>query len=405
MGVSMSVGRPHALQAWRNPWPWIAVVVCLGLAGLGAAPWAWAQEAPAAEEAEEAEDEAEAPATMSGGNWLPIPIFITEPAIGIGLGAALAYIHPRAEESGPTSKVATPQSVGGTGSGKKQPPDITGVAAAYTDNDTWAAGIGHSASWRRDRIRYTGALAYADINASLYPAGREFGFNLEGSFLFQDVKFRLASSNFFLGGKLFGLDSAAAFDLQLPPEIPLPAGEGDFQDVGLAVQGFFDARDNTFTPNRGQLFTLDVWRYDEALGGDFSYWRTKLQALSFHQLHPSFVLGLRLDAAAVSGDPPFWGYPWITLRGVPAMRYQNELVGVVEVEGRWNVMRRWALVGFYGIGATEGDILVFDDESGVDAIGTGVRYLFLPDLDLWVGVDVAWGPEDTAGYIQVGHAW
>jgi hypothetical protein len=87
------------------------------------------------------------------------------------------------------------------------------------------------------------------------------------------------------------------------------------------------------------------------------------------------------------------------------MRYQNELVGVVEIEGRWNVLRRWALVGFFGKGATAGDTPVFDDANDVDAIGAGVRYLYVPDLDLWVGADVAWGPEDTAWYIQVGHAW
>jgi hypothetical protein len=402
MVLSMSTPRWRVRRPRRTASPWLAVGLGFCLAA-GAAPSAWAQEAPPAEASDD--EESDTPATPSKGSWLPIPIFITEPAIGIGLGAALGYIHPRADETGTLSTVATPQSVGGTGSGRKRPPDISGVAAGYTDNDTWAAGVGHSASWRRDRVRYVGALAYADINASLYPADRELGFNLEGTFLFQDVKLRLASSDFFLGGKLFALDTETAFRIEAPSEPPLPQWEGDYQDVGLAVQGFFDARDNTFTPNRGQLFTLDVWRYDEALGGDFSYWRTSLRAQSFHQLHPSFVLGLRFDASAVSGDPPFWGYPWITLRGVPAMRYQNELVGVVEIEGRWNVLRRWALVGFFGKGATAGDTVVFDDANDVDAIGAGVRYLYLPDLDLWVGADVAWGPEDTAWYIQVGHAW
>jgi opacity protein-like surface antigen len=396
-----SVVRSRCRRRRWGPSPWIAVVLGLCLAAAGAAPSVWAQEAPPAADT----TDSDTPDTVSKGSWLPIPIFITEPAIGIGLGAALGYIHPRAEEAGTLSTVATPQSVGGTGSGRKRPPDISGVAAGYTDNDTWAAGVGHSASWRRDRIRYVGAAAYADINASLYPADRELGFNLEGTFLFQDVKLRLGSSDFFLGGKLFALDTETAFRIQAPSEPPLPHWEGDYQDVGLAVQGYFDARDNTFTPNRGQLFTLDVWRYDEALGGDFSYWRANLEAQSFHQLHPRFVLGLRLDASAASGDPPFWGFPWITLRGVPAMRYQNELVGVVEIEGRWNVLRRWALVGFFGKGATAGDTVVFEDANDVDAIGAGVRYLYLPDLDLWVGADVAWGPEDTAWYIQVGHAW
>jgi len=46
----------------------------------------------------------------------------------------------------------------------------------------------------------------------------------------------------------------------------------------------------------------------------------------------------------------------ITLRGVPALRFQNELVGVVEAEIRWNIFTRWAVVGFAGTGSTAGDV-------------------------------------------------
>ena len=49
--------------------------------------------------------------------------------------------------------------------------------------------------------------------------------------------------------------------------------------------------------------------------------------------------------------------------------------------------------------------LVYDDESGIVAGGVGGRYLFRPQDSLWIGVDVAKGPEDTYAYIQVGHAW
>ena len=37
--------------------------------------------------------------------------------------------------------------------------------------------------------------------------------------------------------------------------------------------------------------------------------------------------------------------------------------------------------------------------------GLGVRYLFAADLGLWIGADLARGPEDDVFYIQVGHAW
>ena len=57
------------------------------------------------------------------------------------------------------------------------------------------------------------------------------------------------------------------------------------------------------------------------------------------------VLGLRLDLDTAGGEPPLWGYPWVTLRGVPALRYQNETTGVVETELWWNIDDRWAAPG------------------------------------------------------------
>ena len=41
----------------------------------------------------------------------------------------------------------------------------------------------------------------------------------------------------------------------------------------------------------------------------------------------------------------------------------------------------------------------------VVAGGIGGRFLFRPQDSLWVGIDVAKGPEDWVLYIQVGHAW
>jgi hypothetical protein len=127
---------------------------------------------------------------------------------------------------------------------------------------------------------------------------------------------------------------------------------------------------------------------------------------SFHPLaHEKLVLGLRLKADGARGAPPLWGYPWIELRGVPALRYQNEYTGVVETELRWNLYDRWATLVFGGVGATGGDVPRFVDEDGVLAWGIGGRYLFRPQDRLWVGLDLARGPEQNVAYIQVGHAW
>ena len=62
-------------------------------------------------------------------------------------------------------------------------------------------------------------------------------------------------------------------------------------------------------------------------------------------------------------------------------------------------------IGFLGCGATDGDLVQFESQDPLVAGGIGGRSLFADDLGLWVGVDVARGPEEYVGYIQVGHAW
>jgi hypothetical protein len=107
----------------------------------------------------------------------------------------------------------------------------------------------------------------------------------------------------------------------------------------------------------------------------------------------------------VDGRLPFYAYPWVKLRGIPALRYQGKTVGMIEVEGRWNIRPRWAVLGFAGIGAVDGDDPAFQTRDDIIAGGVGGRYLFMPDQGLWLGVDVARGPEDWYAYINVGHAW
>jgi hypothetical protein len=287
---------------------------------------------------------------------------------------------------------------------------MTVAAGAYTENGTWFAGGGHVGHWKQDRIRYTGFISVMNLNIDFYAGNQPIAFNIDGGFLLQQIKFRLGKSNFFVGGKWIFFDSTAridGLDEILPPEWPGAGLLDGFESTnsGLGVVGYYDGRDNVFTPGTGQEAELEITRYDEAIGGDFDYWYLHAKVLSFHKLHEKFALGLRLDGEAVDGDVPFYGYPFVQLRGVPAMRYQDQRVLNLEVEGRWQFWKRWSLVGFVGRGFTDGDIPRFDTDENIVTFGGGFRYLIARKFNMHVGVDVARGPEDTAFYLQMGNAW
>lgn len=64
------------------------------------------------------------------------------------------------------------------------------------------------------------------------------------------------------------------------------------------------------------------------------------------------VTGVRFESLLSSGNTPFYMQPFISLRGVPVLRYQGQLTFLLEAEQYFNVYRRWGLVAYAGYGRT-----------------------------------------------------
>jgi hypothetical protein len=336
---------------------------------------------------------------------LPIPIFITEPAIGEGLGVALALFHPVKGGKRSATRVATMDSIGDIPGERQAPPVVTALAGGYTNNDTWFAGVGHSNNFRNDSIRYTGGIAAARVNSRIYVGNLPLKFSMESAIIYQDLKFRLGNSDFLLGAAFSYLDADNRFGISLPDDLDDDPFATELKNSGAAVKLSYETRDNTMSPRRGQLVEASLWRYDEAIGGDYDYWSAKFKALSFHKLSEKITLGLRAEVSGVDGRVPFFAYPYVNLRGIPALRYQNKIAGAVEVEGRYLIRPRWEVSVFGGLGYASDDLLIFDNPGSLYNFGLGGRYKVFNAHNVWMGIDIARGPEDWNWYIQVGHPW
>ena len=337
------------------------------------------------------------------GNFLALPIFITEPAIGEGLGLGLIYFHK--DDKADTPVVSTPNSLVKPGKKSKPPPTATGVFGFYTSNQTAGVGLGHSGSYFDDRLRVVGALASMQVNAALFLSDMPVNFGLDGEFVYLRLEHRLGSSNVFLGVSASSMNADADFKIGAPDPNAGRLADFSFQTAGLAGSALYDSRDNSMMPGQGQLFDLTLWRYDEAIGSDFDYWSLRFKAHSFHQLSKRWVLGLRLDVSTVEDDPPFFAVPYVSLRGIPAMRYQAKTAGVVEIEGRYNFGEKWAGVVFAGAGFTDSGDSILDTDDTKNAFGVGLRFRAIKEQNVWLGLDIAKGPEEYAWYIQMGHPW
>ena len=218
------------------------------------------------------------------------------------------------------------------------------------------------------------------------------------------AKYRLGDTHFWAGLGYAFVTADVAFDA--PAETPgLPDYRGETDIGGLTPSVTFDTRDNIFTPIRGTYVEGSVSLFADELGGDDDFERGRLVAMQFIPFGDRFYLGLRGDAAFSSGDVPFYLRPFVSLRGVPALRYQGDETAQLEVELRWQFWKRLSAVGFGGVGEAWTDAERADDSGAVTTIGTGVRYEIARRYGIHVGADVAFGPEETAFYVQFGSAW
>jgi hypothetical protein len=333
--------------------------------------------------------------------FFPVPIIVTEPAVGFGIGAAVAYFH----EPKPLDASEHPHS---------GPPSISVGFGAVTDNDTYLYGAAHSGVWKDDHVRYLGALAGASVNLKFYPGTRTGGsddegirFNVDGIFLYQQLQFRLKESNWWVGATYLYINANNTFRLGDGDPDPgdLPDPQFDFNQAGLGAYIEYDGRNSTFTPTDGLRALLEYRNYDDNWGSDFDYDHWLGAFYHYTPIGEYSSLGVRLEGEKVSGDVPFFGYPYVNLRGIPALRYQGEEVITAELEYLWGFTPRWTLALFGGVGNTNNVDLFNNPDETVAAGGVGFRYRLARKLGLQAGVDLARGPEDTAIYLTIGSAW
>ena len=265
--------------------------------------------------------------------FFPVPMIITEPAIGYGLGAALVFLHDPLSGRVPDGETFDPQSK--DAEGKLIPPSISALFGMYTENDTWMTGGAHMGVWKNDNIRYMGALATGSVNIKVYRTilDRELTINtnIEPDILYQGLKFRLAGSRFFAGASYLLLDTGT--------EIAVagldPSFKKNSRDAAVIFNLEYDSRNTIFTPTDGISSTIEASLFREAVGSDTEFEKYKAKIYYFTPMSKTIVLGLRGDIETIKGedgDIPFYQYPFVDLRGVPAMRYQGEDVGVAEFE-------------------------------------------------------------------------
>ena len=328
--------------------------------------------------------------------FLPMLEPVTEPAIGYGAWFGPMFI------SKPT----------GTEKPGWVTPNLTYVGGMWTETNSWGVLAMDLRQWMDKRLQTLFVVLYASLKLDFHGIGENallkdnpIHYTLTPLLGMAKLKYRLGMSNFWVGaGYQY---STTTVNMDIPQErFPQVQDIRKDSDVGGVLASFtFDSRDNIFTPLSGTLGEISGTFFSKALGGDAAFQSYSATVLQYYSPDPTVTFGIRGDGLAAFGDAPFYMYPYVTLRGAAAMRYQGEQVAQVEFETRWQFWNRFSLIGFVGYGMAWNNFEYLENQINIWTYGTGLRYELARRYGLHFGVDVAWSPDDFAIYLQFGSAW
>ena len=330
--------------------------------------------------------------------FMPVPLIITEPAVGYGGGLVLLFFHKQKKKYD-----------------IKVPPNITGVVGLGTQNKTWIAGVFHFHVWGPDKVRYFGAVSKPMINVKYYGNNNDYlskkplKLNLNAWVLVQRVQVRIAKSNLFAGGSYIYFTTENSVDT-LPgrPIINEIIKKLERRSTISLLQSMinWDSRDNIFTPRTG-LNTGFIFSYNATwLGADEDFYKLNPYFLGYQSISNKIFSGWRFDADFMLGDAPLYALPFIELRGVPALRYQSDNTMLIETQWDFIIRKRWSLDVFAGTGKAFPSFSQFGPSQWVYNYGVGFRYKMASALGMWAGIDFAFSNNNEfAFYIIIGTAW
>ncbi|MGF1777615.1 BamA/TamA family outer membrane protein [Vibrio nomapromontoriensis] len=320
--------------------------------------------------------------------FLPVPFMITDPAIGFGGGVAAVFFHETAEQK--KIRKENPEKVTSIA------PSMSGIVALGTENGTKIGGGFHQGNWKDDSIRLDVGAFNANININYFGFGAPIEMNTQGNYIYADLDFRIAGSNFFAGAGYHYMDGHVIFGRD-------KSTQTSDKDVRVDMRMLYENVDNPFSPTDGIKAKVIYSDYSARWGGENEHQRINVDVRSYYSINDTWQAAWRVNGVTTNGDVPFYARPYVEMRGITAMRYQGDNIAVAEAQIGYNITPRWQLVGFTGIGTA----FEHTDKTAHwnNMAGVGFRHTIARQLGIKWGVDAARSQHDTTIQIKFGSAF
>jgi len=328
------------------------------------------------------------------GNFVLVPIPVSNPTVGTGLLGVAMYLHPK------------PQGA------EEVPNDTSGIGALYTNNDTWFVGGFHNASWDNDRYRFMGAIGKGRLVLRYYGTGSDVPADATGIEYIMNISLASAqlqtrlpgTEDWFAGFRYVYMESENVFDLSnifpnLPPtEINIPLRSG-----GLGLLLTYDSRNDNYYPTRGQYLQLGVTDFNENWGGDLNFRKSTNSYSYYYPFTDKTVLALRARLETSSDTTPFFYLSTLDMRGFSRSRYMAKFTLSTHAELRHKFTNRWGMIAFMETGWFADQFSDLSHSRTILSYGAGLRWQATKDKPLNLGLDAAISTDERAILIQIGE--
>jgi hypothetical protein len=327
---------------------------------------------------------------LQRGDFVVVPIPISNPTLDTGLVAGAAYFYPQSEDEQ-----------------KQQPASVTAAAGMYTSNDSRALALVQQNYWNKDRWRFTGAIGAADLRLTLLAPpdeaeGPRLDWRIDGAFMMAKIARRI-SGDWYGGMFLRAIDANQSLATEAS-SLGFDTG-ADVRSIGAGAVVEFDSRDMPLNSYSGRHLKLDALFNDEAIGSNETYQSYTAAFRSYHQLAKSFVLAWEIQGCQRGGQAPLWDACTIKLRGFSATDYLGKSSASGQVEARLKLNKRWGVVGFGGTGWVGDSFSGIRDNESIPSYGLGLRFTVLQAKRINMRLDYARSRDSDAIHFSVGEAF
>lgn len=338
-------------------------------------------------------------ANHSRSGWVAVPIPFSNPTIGVGLGAMLAYVYPL-----DTADQETPES-------------FTAVGGFWSDSGSDGAAVVQRLYLGEDFVRVTLGGGTAEFHTDFYGIGNDAGQQNRSIAMVQkgDVYFANASvqtwDSVYVGVGLgyAQLDTRADVPLNTLPHMgSIELNQSTrLTSYGLTVTG--DWRNDVYTPTAGTLLEVDAsFRRREGVT-DGRYRKYQAALNHYLALTEQRTLALRVSGCYAQQDAPFYDLCMFgansDLRGYSVGRFRDRAQVSMQLELRQQLSERWGVVAFAGSGQVSSSFSDFNAKNRLASVGAGIRFRVSREPHINFRVDYARGEEEETLHISVSEAF